>query len=221
MNTSLKLDEQYRYIHSFLVSRIYHEDLLLSQRTYNFVTINTFLVTALAITFLNSPESVSGLPYIISIFGIFFTFLHLSLGRATERAITFWREYLRVLENVMQLKLDSAMFEFYKKGTVDTGFDIVISNPQKEENNAENNSMPKQIGLPLAWIPSFLSSTNIWVGVLIPWLVATFWFSIIVILLYRAGKSGMICLLVMLFVSFFVATWFSPFAPSIPVVKSK
>jgi hypothetical protein len=46
-------------------------------------------------------------------------------------------------------------------------------------------------------------NTNVWVGVLIPWLVAALWFSVIVTLLYGAGRCKLIWFLVVIFIIFF------------------
>lgn len=203
-------------LHEFLVTRIHHEDSMLSQRTYNFVTINTFLIAGLAITFTNPTEKMSNLvlPYIISIFGLLFSFFHLAVGRATERAITFWREYLRALEKMMGLKLDSSMFEFYRNGNVDTGFEIRIFNPEKPADFQSKKQAGSWIRHPLSWLPSSLNSTNIWVGVLIPWLAATLWLAMLIVLFCRAGATGMIYFSIPIFFAAFIVSWY--FTPASP-----
>lgn len=218
MKDKLKIQDKYIRLHNFLISRIYHEDTMLSQRTYNFVTINVFLVAVLAIVFsisklgnteLVGQQNILKLSLIISVFGIFFALFHFAIGRATERAITFWREYLRVLENMIQLKYDSAMFDFYKTGDTDTGFNIIISSRKKI----------KKHRLPLSWLPSSFGSTNIWVGVLLPWIVAFFWLFLITYFIYKMEYYILICFITIIFFVLFVVSWIV--TPATPYIKQK
>src|SRR5215217_2874249 len=100
-------------LHHLLLSRIYHEDILLAQRTYNFLTANTFLAAALAFTgFASNPAPA----YIVILLGITVALLQIALGYRNERAILFWRRYVELIEKERGLPLETAFYAFNRNG---------------------------------------------------------------------------------------------------------
>ena len=151
-------------VHKLVLAKISHEDTMLQVRTYNFLTENTFLAAILAV-FLSSSNSEPVISYLISVLGLFLSVIQIALGRRAERAILFWRVYVQLLENKIDMPLDSALFKFYKAGSSDVFFGKIVT---------ENHSgRPMYETIP--WSLPFLRSSNVMIGVLIPTVITIFW----------------------------------------------
>ena len=81
-----------------ITNRIYHEDTLLTQRTYNFLTVNVFLGAALIVGFHPNQQQLAATGYLVAIIGVIVAALQVALGRRAATAISFWRTYLRQAE---------------------------------------------------------------------------------------------------------------------------
>lgn len=185
--------DEVKFVHGFVIQSIYHEDRLLLDRTRNFITANAFLAAGLAVSYTVTREA-TDLTYIIGAVALVLALLQVALGRRSERAIFFWRVYAEMLEKLLDLPLDSSLFAFYEKGRakVKPG-EIVSKHPGQK---------PMFSSVP--WVFSFMPSTNILVGVVIPWLVAWFWTSIIGLILWPLDHSwaiGLAMVVLLLFVA--------------------
>ncbi len=142
-------------IHRLVLSRVYHEDILLTHRTYNFLTLNVFL-GALAVLGSGKYE---GLVYLLASVGATLPCFQIAFGRRINRAIAFWREYLKLIEDAAGIPVDHMLFTFYDKGTVET--------PWGKIRGTGKNPLPVYGTFPWSWMPS----TNAVIGVLVPWLI--------------------------------------------------
>lgn len=162
-----------------VIERIYHEDNLLSQRTYNFSTVQAFLVAALA--FSSSNPGKQNLAYVVAIFGLGLSLFFVPLGLRNSNAIAFWREYLKYLESKGVPAVDSTLFKYYRNGktSIVGGGEIGLGTERKS---------PRPVYGLFPWcfadedhLP-WLRSVNILVGVGIPVLSTLFWVSILLTL---------------------------------------
>lgn len=154
--------------YDYIINRLYHEDYLLSQRTYNFLMTYAFLSTALAVVFTNSDKT---LCYIISILGLTLAFFQFVLCHRNQRAIEVMREYLRLVEPFLNLKVDNALYQFYSRGEVITDYGTI--HKQKSKSKIMNQVFP--------WLGKNSSSLTL-VSLWLPSVIAIFWGSIILII---------------------------------------
>jgi hypothetical protein len=149
-------------LHHLLLSRIYHEDILLAQRTYNFLTANAFLAAALAFV---GFDATSGLPaYIVTCLGVIVALMQIALGFRSERAILFWRRYVELIEPRRDLLLETAFYEFNRDGRVKL-LEGIIEIPEGG----------RRISGAVPWSWKLIESANVLVGVTFPLLLLAFW----------------------------------------------
>lgn len=161
---------------SEILTRIYHEDDLLAQRTTYFITANAFLALAFATLLVaKPPPGIDVLPGELAIVGLalFLAYFSLAFGRRHAIAIDFWRQVEKARpENFA----DSVQRDFYRDGWATvrgTGSISVISAvPRRPEtptgaNGSVYGSVPWRLG--------FVGSTNNAIGVLVPTAIAVFW----------------------------------------------
>jgi len=184
-------------IQALLISRIMNLDAHLTQHTYNFLTFNVFLATALAIA-VGFSAQVPGFSYLIPLLGCAISALHLALGRRLERGILFFREYLHLVEKKTKVAVDLPLFDFYERSQAETVFG--------EIQHDGKNSRPMYRTFP--WSLPFIRSTNTLTGVGLPTLIAAFWFASLFFLFWRDLSGWMRCLaLVLLGIAFFLLQW--------------
>ena len=174
------MESQSKDVHPLLIDRIYHEDQLLSQRTYNFLTINVFLATALALSFTANLNRSFG--YIIMLFALVLAVCQVFLGQRTARAILFWREYTRIVEEVNGIEFDRMLFLYYKTASVNTRAGMI--GQAKVTQKPMNSIFPWNLRIPFT-NRYIIPSTNSLVGIVIPWLVSIFWFWVLLAFLYK------------------------------------
>jgi hypothetical protein len=155
-----------------VLARIYHEDRLLLDRTRNWLTLNAFVAAGLAL----APKDGFGqffMPVVISALMSAIAVLQASIGRRCERAISFWRAYAAEIERDLGIRLDSALTDYYKypdggKAPISgsKAFVFAAANPERRMHNV----LPWKLGMP---------STNDLIGVVIPWLFALFWATVL------------------------------------------
>lgn len=184
MNTDLNT------LHNLLINRIYHEDALLSQRTYNFVTVNAFLATAFALTNdYSGGNDGQAFAYIIMFFALLFALSQVFLGQRTARAILFWREYALSVEGELGIAFDRKLFEFYKGSEVDTLVGKIAY--YGDNKRPMNQSFPWYLKFSREGNP-IIPSPNTLVGITIPWLVVFFWSSCFIVFSIIDNKPLMI-----------------------------
>jgi hypothetical protein len=200
--------DQKRMLHGLVTDRIYHEDNLLSQRTYNFLTFNVFLAAVLTLYFGERASVIPGLGYLLALLGIVLSVLQTALGRRIDIAIAFWRRYLRMIEKSARIPMDHTLFEFYLKGEVETVLGVVRSEDAK----------PRAMFSALPW--KIIPSTNLMVGVLFPWLLSTLWFVVIVMLLFSNHHYYWVSIAVFGYFIVTVFAWCYPL-PSYPRLEDE
>ncbi len=173
---------------SLAVCRIYHEDMLLAQRTYNFLMMQAVLVAALTFSSSGTPpgpqEQTSVLPkffpWIIAFLGLLLALLQAAFGRRSHAAIGFWRTYLHKIEGDRKVSFDSLQTRFFqdKKAALPDGSYIEYLG---------DKSIYKTF--PWTWI----HGANVLVGVLIPTLVVAFWLLFIWFLVFDISSRSSVC----------------------------
>lgn len=161
------MNEHDRDIQTLITGRIYHEDTLLTQRTYNFLTVNVFLGAALFVGFDQTHGQLTAAGHLVSVIGVVLAALQIALGRRTVTAITFWRTYLKQVESKTRLHLDHLLFLFYEAGQVQTPFGVI----------RKKDPSGRSVYQTFPW--NVMPSTNTMYGVLLPWLVQTIWFALL------------------------------------------
>lgn len=157
-----RISESDKYLHKLLLKRLYHEDNLLVQRTYALLTAHAFLAVAFVTSVINNNKiNIIAITYMFAIVGLLISLFQIALGFRTYRAIRFWRLYLEIVEEKMNLKVDSLIFEFFKKGEVITP----VGSKIKCKWIPMNESFP--------W--RFRKSTIFLAGVVLPLMLAIFW----------------------------------------------
>lgn len=96
-------------MHQFIIARIYHEDILLAQRTYNFLTLSVFLGAVLVAVPAESPSLRTGL----CILGLILSAVHIAMGRTLERTLVYWRLLIREVEARLGWARDASMYDFF------------------------------------------------------------------------------------------------------------
>lgn len=192
-------------VHRLVLQRLYHEDTLLTQRTYNYLTFNVFLVAALA--FGGATKDSLGLfGGLIVAVGATVSVLQGAFGRRIEKAIIFWREYARLIEDKAKIPVDHLLFDFYREGKVSTPWGVI--------GKREERRKPMYNTWPWSWMPS----TNTMVGVLLPFLIASVWLLAALIPLARAGCFWPSVIIVALWLCLTIITWLWPL-PATPERK--
>jgi len=194
-------------VHRLVLERLYHEDLLLTQRTYNYLTFNVFLAAAAAFTGV-SRDSLGLFGGLIVVVGAVVSVLQGSLGRRIEKAITFWREYARSIEEAERIPVDHLLFAFYRDGRVQTPWGAIGKREQ------ERRAMYKT--WPWSWMPS----TNTMIGVLLPFLIATVWLLAAFIPLLRSGECWLPAAIAAVWLYILITTWVWPL-PATPERESR
>jgi hypothetical protein len=168
---SMTRDDQdiLRELHQMLLDRVYHEDSLLVQRTYNFVTGNAFLAAALALS--SYVRSSPALGYLVIGLGILLANFQLLLGFRNERAIRFWRCYLEIVEDRRGVLFDRALYRLYSGQKTRLG-NRCITLPEKRRRGT--------------W--TILGRGNILVAVWLPVLYMLFWLSALIAVLISSGN---------------------------------
>lgn len=181
-------------VHKLVLARLYHEDTLLTQRTYNYLTFNVFLAAILAFKGVNGM-SLGPFGYLVAAMGAIISILQVAFGRRIETAIDFWRVYARAIEEKAEIPVDHLLFIFYKTGEVDTPWGTI--------SKREVNRKAVFKTLPWRWMPS----TNTMIGVLLPFLIGTLWFLAMIISLKNAWLLAVVA--IVWFCTMFL-TWFWP-----------
>lgn len=182
---------QMKELHQLLIDRIYHEDSLFAQRTYNFLTANAFLAAALAFS-----TNMAELAYVIGGLGFILALCHLALGRRTERTILFWREYLKRLEEKLDVRLDSALIQFFKTANAKTPVGLIVG---------EGDS-PRPMYRTFPWCLR-MHSTNTLLGVVLPSFIGLFWMMVwFIVLKGPSCEAWITCSVLLIFL--IVSTFF-------------
>ncbi len=157
-----------------VVDRIYHEDSLLADRNFGYMSVNAFLfvgyVTALVfIQRIGLELSIIQLSAIT--LGVFLGIFHISIGKRTEFAISFTRALER---SGLKKAKDRYLFEFYREGMVITRNAFITTKSVRKKNRSKKGTMYGSI--PWRW--KFVGSVNNVVGVIIPFGIVLFWVSV-------------------------------------------
>lgn len=143
-------------MHRFVIARIYHEDILLAQRTYNFLTLSLFMGAALVAV---PPESV--LRVGLCVFGLLLSSMHIAMGRTLERTIKYWRAVARIIERKLGWDRDSSMYDFFD-------FHMILL-PDGTYIAPSRGEAPER----RSWLKGL--TTNLLTGVFLPASVAVVW----------------------------------------------
>jgi hypothetical protein len=175
--TQPSADDRSRYsdldIHELVVHRIYHEDFLFAQRSYTLLTVHAFLATAFSVLLVSDSEKKSWLvaACLVSGLGAVLGILQSALGRQTNRAIGFWREYVKLIEAKCEIPFDTLQYDFYEKAVAFTPFGTI--NKRSEGEKALYPSRPR----------AFTSHT-ILIGFVLPLLLTLLWTTGMVLMLW-------------------------------------
>lgn len=198
-------------IHQLALQRLYHEDLLLTQRTYNFLTFNVFL-GALLVFGGTSQGNLTAAGFFMVAVGAIVSTIQAAFGRRIEKAITFWREYVRMIERKANLPLDHLLFDFYQGG--DRNGEVVTPWGSIIRKEASRPAMYKT--WPWSWMPS----TNTAIGVLLPFLIATLWLLAPTVAFMQSQRYWLALVPGVLWLALFIFVWWYPL-PATPVAKDK
>ena len=130
--------------------------------------------------------------------------LQVAVGRRTGHALSFWREYVRVLEKDMDFRFDHTLFEFYQKAEVITHVGLIRA--EKGPWKPTFDKFPW--GIPFSTL----------LGVVTPWVLATLWMFDIVARLYNNAYTCAAALVSLFYLALFTASWI--WVPGKPEVKS-
>ncbi|MBI2351330.1 MAG: hypothetical protein HYV00_07625 [Deltaproteobacteria bacterium] len=198
MNEVRKPAADGKHIHQLVLQRLYHEDVLLTQRTYNFLAFNVFLGALLAI----GGTSTSGLElgrWFAVFIAVIIATIQTAFGRRIEKAIAFWRVYARMIEDKEALPVDHLLFDFYQTGKAETPWGQIIC--EETDRKAMYDTWP--------W--SRMPSTNTAIGVLLPYCVGTLWLGAAAWWALSAGAQPWTVLLpVVYWVLFSCFAWWRP-----------
>jgi len=151
--------------HSLIIGRIYHEDMLFAQRSYILLGVHAFLLTAFTVLVtgkvspLTWPTAIS-----LTLFGALLGIFQASFGRQTSRAIGFWREYARLIEENWQIAFDHLQYDFYAVAKAETPFGVIT---KKEDRQRALYQLFKRT--------RYLTSITAVVGLFFPAGLAIFW----------------------------------------------
>lgn len=163
-------------IHELVIARIYHEDNLFAQRTYVLLAVHAFLMTAFTVLLTGRWKVMLPIPVAISLLGGVMAGMQVLLGRQTNRAIGFWREYCRAIEQKQGIEMDRKLFEFYECARVTTVFGEISGRGGSHTSIAQ----------------SFLGHTSVtWMmGIFLPFLLFLFWALALFYVLYNHPDRG-------------------------------
>jgi len=190
-----------KHIHQLVLQRLYHEDLLLTQRTYNFLTFNVFLGTLLVIGGV-SQGTLNSLGIFVGVLGAAVATIQTAFGRRIEKAITFWREYAGIIERNANLPVDHLLFDYYaggvQNGEVRTPWGSII---RKE---------PCRPAMYQTWPWSWMPSTNTAIGVLLPFFIGTVWLLALIVTFVKGHKCFLAWIPGIYWLALFIFAWFYP-----------
>lgn len=156
--------------HTLVVGRVYHEDMLFAQRSYILLGVHAFLMTAF--TYLasilvkgKSPALLWLIAISLASFGALLGIFQASFGRQTGRAIGFWREYLKIIEDTWQVPFDHLQYRFYAVGKAETPFGVI------DKEKASQKALYELFGKRTRWLTSMTTV----LGLLFPAGLALFW----------------------------------------------
>jgi len=151
--------------HSLIIGRIYHEDMLFAQRSYILLGVHAFLLTAFTVLVTGKESSLTWPTAIsLTLFGALLGIFQASFGRQTSRAIGFWREYARLIEESWQIPFDHLQYDFYAEAKSETPFGVIT---KKEDGQKALYQLFKRT--------RYLTSITAVVGLLFPAGLAVFW----------------------------------------------
>jgi hypothetical protein len=151
--------------HTLIINRIYHEDNLFAQRSYVLLAVHAFLMTAFTVLLTGQkPERTLVFAIPVTIFGAFLGIFQAAYGRQTGRAIGFWREYVRAVEEIWQIPFDHLQYDFYAHAMAETPFGVMSKRGEGQE----------ALYQLFKRVPYFTSITST-VGLLFPAGLAFFW----------------------------------------------
>lgn len=168
--------QESRYaFHSLIVGRIYHEDMLFAQRSYVLLGVHAFLMAAFTVVLTGKDSGLASLTAIaLTVFGSLLGTFQASFGRQTSRAIGFWREYLRLIEQKWHIPFDHLQYDFYALGKVETPFGVIRKSKSNQRALYQTYSRAR-----------FLTSITTVVGLLFPSGLALFWALALAFLLHH------------------------------------
>ncbi|MBI4276883.1 MAG: hypothetical protein HY660_00380 [Armatimonadetes bacterium] len=170
-------------LYQIILQKIQHEEYMLAQRTYNFITANAFLVGALALV--GNPNAPSLLGHLVTLLGFLMSIVQIWIGGRSSRTISFWHQYLLGLEKSLPFDVDSALFSFYETGSARVGgFEITQA--------AYSARRPMLRTFP--W--NRVRGTNVLTGIGVPVMVAVFWVATSAVL--HAREPHYVVILIML-----------------------
>ena len=209
------LKEQYER----LIERLYHEDNVFAQRTSNFIATHAFLAAALAFSLSGTRGGCLKdflIPCLVTFFGLLLSLFYIPLGLRSYVAIRFWRIWLHGVESKLEFKLDSALGEFYKDGFTETSIGRIDS--KSDSRGRKRKPMMKVF----PWV--FVKSTNLWLGVWLPALIAFFWAMALMALVAMAPVPYpriRLYVVVAHLVLMAVLGYFSSLRPAIPTLSTR
>jgi hypothetical protein len=171
--------------HSMIVQRIYHEDSLFAQRAYVLLAVHAFLIYALTVLATGRESPLTLLIAIaLTLFGALLGIFQASFGRQTSRAIGFWREYLRLVEERWEIPFDHLQYDFYADAKVETPFGMIT---KKRDNQKALYHLFKRT--------RYFTSMVTMIGLIFPVGLALFWALSFGYVLYQFSKSYCVSLL--------------------------
>jgi hypothetical protein len=203
MESKVKNQINLEHLHSMIVQRIYHEDILLVQRTYTLLTAHAFLVVAF-VTSLQSQKPQLNIAYLLASLAMLIALFQMAWGFRTHRMILFWRQYLKSIESECQFPLDSKAWEFFENNKTDVPTAII------EGSGRTMNSI-------FPW--RYIKSTNVMMGVGFPLLLTFFWACALLVIPYDLTVP--IIIVVVFMIAFFVIEKTIGWRSAIPYYTSK
>ena len=197
--SQIPYDESRAAFHSLIANRIYHEDNLFAQRWYVLLAVHAFMMNAFVLLLTVPTElrwSISlFLAFLGSVLGIF----QASFGRQTNRAIGFWRAYIKLIEKRWGIPFDYLQYDFFLNGKVETPFGVIDKKrrSQKPDNQNALYQMYKKTKF-------FTHSTKV-IGILFPLAFALFWTLAFAYCLYKV--TGNVLLSGLAVLAFLVLTY--------------
>lgn len=188
--------------HSVVVQRIYHEDNLFAQRSYVLLAVHAFLLTAFTVLLAGQKSELTWPTAIpITLFGAFLGIFQAAFGRQTSRAIGFWREYARAIEDTWNIPFDHLLFDFYADAEVPTPFGLI------EKKTRSQRALYRMFGR-----TSFLTSITMVIGLFFPAGLSLFWTISLALVLRKI--TGAYCVSALTSVSLVLVAAFA-FRPSL------
>jgi hypothetical protein len=183
--------EKVEGLHQVILTRLYHEDNLLAQRTSNFLTGSGLLAAGLAVAVTGSG-SPGKLAYAIAVLGLALSVLEIALGRISANAVSFWRGYLRRIEESTGVPVDTAVYDYYLEAEVAS-----VVGHLKTQRTGRNDASRAVLRL----IVRVVSSMNDVVALGLPLLVTAFWLILLAGFLWQKHIAFAIAFLLMVILS--------------------